>query len=61
MKQENIVLDASEWEEMDGSSNLEKKINSYLTCQFVNQFDVLSDECLSHARKLMKIIYEELD
>lgn len=44
--------------EMDGDTDLEKILNAYLTKQFILSRDVPSDECLSEAKEILKIIEE---
>jgi len=51
-----FVEDAAIWTEMDGDSELEKRVNSYLTCRFTIRKDIPSDECLSEAKHLIKLI-----
>ena len=55
-----LVADAEVWEHMDGDNDLEKKLNSYLTCQFIIRNDVPSDECLDEAREIIKIVESSL-
>ena len=43
------LTDPSKWENMDGNTNLIKKLNSYLTCAFISKSDIPSDECLLEA------------
>ena len=47
-----LIKDCLVWEEMGGSSSLEKKINSYLCFALVCREDVPADECLTHAKRL---------
>jgi hypothetical protein len=41
---------------MDGSTDLEKMVNAYITKQFVLSRDVPSDECLDEARDIIKMV-----
>jgi len=50
----HMVKDASRWQEMDGDSRAEKQINSYLTCAFISQYDIPSDECLNEAKAVLE-------
>lgn len=43
---------------MDGDDLLERKLNAYLTKQFVLGSDVPSDECLEEARKVIAMVRE---
>lgn len=53
-----IIKDARIWQDMAGDNELEKRLNSYLTVQFVIKEDVPYDECLSEAREIIKIVAE---
>lgn len=53
-----LVKDAEVWQDMAGDSALEKRINSYLTCQFILCKDVPADECLSEAKEIIKLVQE---
>lgn len=46
------------WEDMAGDSELEKRINCYLTQQFIVNSGVPADECLGEAKHIMKLIEE---
>ena len=54
-----IVENAMRWKEMDGDTDLEKKLNSYLTCRFIISKDVPSDECLDEAKEIIRMIKEQ--
>ncbi len=43
------------WKEMDGEGDLEKKLNHYLTRQFIFTKDVPFDECLSEAKDILEM------
>lgn len=51
-----LVKDASKWKDMAGDTNLEKKINSFLTWNFITRKDVPADECLNEAKFLILTI-----
>lgn len=53
------IKDARDWKKMDGDTDLEKKVNSYLTGQFIIYNGVPSDECLDEAKHLVKMISDE--
>ena len=53
-----LVKDAHNWRKMAGSTELIKRINSYLTCQFTISQDVPNDECLKEAEYILKLIEE---
>lgn len=53
-----IVKDTGIWQEMDGATDLEKKLNSYLTKRFIGRKDIPSDECLSEARDVIVMVRE---
>lgn len=52
-----IVKDVSK-ETMDGKTDLEKRLNAYLTCQFIGHHDLPADECLTEAREIVKMMIE---
>jgi len=56
--QGKIVKDAHNWQEMDGDTDLEKKLNSYLTCWFIIPQGIPSDECVREAKEIIKLIEE---
>lgn len=61
MNQEiELVDDAGVWQEMDGDTELEKRLNSYLTCQFILVDDVPADECLSEAKEIIELVKKYL-
>ena len=43
------------WKEMEGDSNEEKRINHFLTKQFIFSRDIPADECLSEAQAILKM------
>jgi len=51
-----LIEDPSKWSKMDGDNDLEKKVNSHLTCRIVSPSDMPPDECLSEARHI--IVYD---
>ncbi len=51
-----FVKDASVWQEMDGDTELEKRLNSYLTTLFIYKKDMPADECLDEARKIIGMV-----
>jgi hypothetical protein len=53
-----MIKDANNWTEMAGDTELEKRINSYLTAQFIWRTHVPEDECLEEARKVIAIVRE---
>ena len=53
------LVDATKWKNMDGETRLEKKLNSYLTCNFTMHKEIPSDECLSEAKECIKIVIQE--
>ena len=52
------VKNASDWKKMAGDNELEKRLNSYLTCQFIVKHDIPADECLSEARFIIAFVKE---
>ena len=54
----DIIEDALDWEKMDGDTELEKKVNSYLTCRFITQKSVPKDECLQEAKEVIELVAE---
>ena len=44
------------WKAMDGETELEKRVNAYLTKTFILEKNVPSDECLEEARAVIKMI-----
>ena len=50
------LTNANHWENMDGDSEIEKRLNSYLTCQFIMSQDIPSDECLSEAQYIIDMV-----
>lgn len=55
-----IVRDAHNWKRMNGDTELEKRLNSYLTCAFIIPRNVPADECLSEARDIIKMVKQAL-
>lgn len=55
------LVDEVTAEKMDGDNALEKELNAYLTCQFILQKNVPSDECLSEAKKIIRIVKQHLE
>lgn len=53
MSANRFIDDARNWAEMDGDTDLEKKINSILTHRFIWTKDVPTDECLVEAKHLV--------
>jgi hypothetical protein len=53
-KNKRIIKDASKWQDMDGNTNIEKQINSYLTCIFISKHNIPSDECLSETKAILE-------
>lgn len=51
-----LVRDVKYWEGMAGDNDLEKQISSYLTLRFIGRFDLPSDECLTEAKDVIKMI-----
>ena len=47
---DKIVKGKISWEKMDGSTEVEKKLNCYLTKQFIVSSNTPSDECLREAK-----------
>lgn len=47
-----MVPDATVWEDMDGETDLIKKLNSFLTVRFISRTEIPSDECLKSATHL---------
>ena len=43
---------------MAGNNELEKRLNKYLTSQFIGFHEVPEDECLTEAREVIKIVRE---
>jgi len=43
------------WREMDGDGDLEKKLNHYLTHQFILTHGVPADECLNEAKRILEM------
>lgn len=60
MTPRRFVADAYDWKLMDGKTDLEKRLNSYLTARFIFSRDVPSDECLSEARDVIRLVRAEL-
>lgn len=50
-----IIKNAKNWKIMAGDTVLIKKINSFLTCQYISTHDVQSDECLEHALAISRL------
>jgi hypothetical protein len=50
-----LIEDCLDWKRMDGSSELEKKLNSYLCFSLVARNNTPTDECLVHAQKIAMI------
>jgi len=50
------LVNPRDWKNMDGDSEIEKRINSYLTCQFIVFDDVPADECLDEAKYILELI-----
>lgn len=57
-KPQKIAKNAKKWQTMAGKDEMEKRVNSYLTCQFILHQDIPDDECLHEARAVIKIIHE---
>lgn len=53
-----LAKDCRVWQDMAGDTELEKKINSYLTAMFINWKDVPVDECLDSAKDIIAIFEE---
>ena len=56
MKKIKIVRNAADWKKMAGDTNLEKRLNSYLTCEFILTKNVRYNECLEAARDIINIL-----
>jgi len=58
MKKEisRVVKGKVTWEQMDGDNELEKKVNCYLTKQFILSSNVPADECLSEAKHIIALV-----
>lgn len=56
-----LVPNASVWQDMAGDTDLEKKINSYLTINFITYKDIPADECLESARYIIRLIKDHKD
>ena len=52
-----IAPDVCIWQDMAGDTALEKMLNAYLTSQFIGKRKLPVDECLSEARKVMRIVW----
>lgn len=44
------------WHEMDGETELEQRINAYLTTKFVGTSEIPSDECLDEAKEVIRMM-----
>lgn len=55
-----LVKNSRNWRVMLGDSDLEKRLNSFLTRVFVAERDVLSDECYGEVRGLMGIPHHRI-
>lgn len=56
----NIVADCIlDWQDMEGTTDLIKKINSLLTSSFIGRHDVPSDECESDAEILVTFFHAD--
>lgn len=51
-----IIKEPITWEQMDGNNELEKKLNCYLTKQFVMPSNIPSDECLNEAKHIIILV-----
>ena len=56
-QQGRIIKNARNWWEMEGDTELEKKINSFLTVQYIFEKDVPADECLQEAKELLELVH----
>lgn len=55
-----VIKDVKSWEEMEGDTDIEKKVNFYLTQQFtLPSMTVLPDECLEEAKELIDMIAKD--
>lgn len=55
-----IIKGKISWKKMKGKDDLEKKINCYLTKQFIMSRDIPSDECLDEAKYIIATCVDEL-
>lgn len=55
MHQRRLVNNVKNWNEMNGDTMLEKRLNSLLTISFVGTKDQYADECLLHAINIIEI------
>ena len=51
------LVDPTNWENMAGDSDVEKKINSYLSSQFISKKELPADECLSEAKSILDMVF----
>ena len=51
---ENLVKDATDWSRMAGSTEVVKRLNSYLTCRFISSKEIPPDECVSESVKIFE-------
>ena len=56
-----ITKNPADWTTMAGETELEKKVNSYLTTQFITIHEIPKDECLIEAKQIMSMIREDND
>lgn len=56
-RENNLVAVVTE-DVMDGDTLLERRLNAYLTKQFILDHDIPSDECLAEARKIIEMVEE---
>lgn len=55
-KRVRMVRDAAKWRHMSGDTELERAVNSYLTCQFIMRRNVPADECLTEAKEIIALV-----
>ncbi len=51
----NILADVHKWQDMDGMTPAERRLNAYLCVTFVMRHGIPSDECLNEAMYIMKL------
>lgn len=56
MEKTRIVKDPGKWRLMDGDSNLQKQMNSFLTSRFISDKNVPSNECLQEAQLIIEAV-----
>jgi len=54
----NVVVN---WQQMDGSTDLVKQLNSLLTSTFIGKHDYPSDECFDHATTVLALFHSKED